>query len=407
MSDAETQSKAPPKPGSDKPGSDQPSKPQGHDKQEHGNPDKQDDQEKKSKPPPARWPWVVGGLIVLVFVAVVLYEVFAPRPNVWTNDAYVRVHYARISPRVSGYVSEVLVNDTDVVRAGQLLVTLDPRDYQTAVSMAEAALERDTAQVVDAAANVARQPALITEQQAAVASAQASLAFTQANQRRYVNLAATGAGTGQQKQQADSAAEQGKASLQAAQAALEATKRQMQVLEAKKSSQDAVVKADQAQLEQARLNLSYTRIVAPIDGMIGQRSIQVGDNLAPGSTAMVVVPLDAVYIEANYRELDLRHVRNGQKATVHVDAYDIDLDGVVVGVAPASGAAFSPVPPINATGNFTKIVQRLPVKIALSPNQKLAKLLRVGFSVETTIHTGLENVVADQRDSANRVTAPR
>ncbi len=394
MSEAETQNKAPSKPDGDKPG-----KPE----DQH----KQDKQDQKPKPPPARWPWVVGGLIVLVFVAIVLYEVFAPRPNVWTNDAYVRVHYARISPRVSGYVSEVHVNDTEVVRAGQLLVTLDPRDYKTAVAMAEAALERDTAQVVDASANLDRQPALITEQQAAVASAQANLAFAQANQRRYVNLAATGAGTGQQKQQANSAAEQGKASLQSAQAALEATKRQMQVLEAKKSSQDAVVKADQAQLEQAQLNLAYTRILAPIDGMVGQRSVQVGDNLTSGSTTMVLVPLDAVYIEANYRELDLRHVRSGQKVTIHVDAYDIDLDGTVIGVAPASGAAFSPVPPNNATGNFTKIVQRLPVKIAISPNQPLAKLLRVGFSVETTIHTGLENVVADQRDSASRVTAPR
>lgn len=121
---------------------------------------------------------------------------------------------------------------------------------------------------------------------------------------------------------------------------------------------------------------------------------------------MAVVPLDQVYIEANYREVDLRHVLHGQHVTVHVDAYNIDLDGVVESVPPASGAPFAPIPPNNATGNFNKIVQRLPVKIVVSPGQPRAKLLRVGFSVETTIHTGLEDVVGEQDASSSRVTAP-
>ncbi len=121
---------------------------------------------------------------------------------------------------------------------------------------------------------------------------------------------------------------------------------------------------------------------------------------------MVVVPLDQVYIEANYREVALRHVLPGQHVRIHVDAYDIDLDGVVDSVPPASGAAFAAIQPNNATGNFTKIVQRLPVKIVVSPGQTLARLLRLGFSVETTIHTGLADVADEQRDPA-RVTAPR
>ena len=161
---------------------------------------------------------------------------------------------------------------------------------------------------------------------------------------------------------------------------------------------------DEAQLQQAKLNLSYTRIHAPFDGMVGQRAVEAGNVLAPGATLMAVVPLDQAFIVANYREVDLLHVRAGQKVTIHVDAYRIDLNGTVDSLAPASGVSFAPIQPNNATGNFTKIVQRLPVKITVDPNQPLAKLLRVGFSVETTIHTGLEDVVGKQRDSSSRVT---
>ncbi|WP_419728034.1 HlyD family secretion protein [Lichenicola sp.] len=354
--------------------------------------------------PPAKWPWVVAGLIVVGFVAVVLVQILVPKPDVWTDDAYVTVHYATVAPRVSGQVNGVMVDDNQLVHAGQVLATLDPRDFQTSVAQAEAAVARDTAQVTNASANVARQPPLIEEQQASVASAEARLAFSKADARRYGNLAATGAGTTQQRQQADTTTAENQASLDSAKAALEASRRQMQVLQAQQASSEGTVKADRAQLEQARLNLSYATITAPFDGMVGNRSVQVGNYVGPGAVLMTVVPLDRVYIEANYRELALRHVRSGQHVTIHVDAYDIDLDGIVDSVPPASGAAFAPIAPNNATGNFTKIVQRLPVKIVLSPNQPLAKLLRVGFSVETTIHTGLENVVADQENSPNRIT---
>ena len=163
--------------------------------------------------------------------------------------------------------------------------------------------------------------------------------------------------------------------------------------------------ADRARLEQAKLDLGYTRIIAQIDGMVGQRSVQVGDYVGPGATIMTVVPLDRLYIDANYRETDLLHVRSGQPVTIHVDAYDLDLRGTVDSVPPASGASFAPIPPNNATGNFTKIVQRLAVKVDVAPGQPEAKLLRVGFSVETTIHTGLEDVVGEQRDTSHRTRA--
>src|ERR1700682_5164362 len=347
--------------------------------------------------PLPRRPFVVVGLVVAIFAAVVLYIIFRPHPDVRTADAYVMVHYATIAPRISGQVATVSVDDNDFVKTGQVLATLDPGDNETAVAAAEATVARDRSQLDEVSATVSRQPSIIEEQQAAAASARAKLAFAQADARRYGNLATTGAGTMREHQEADSTLQQGQASLDAA-------RRQLNVLKAQRSASEAAVKADEAQLEQARLNLSYTQIRAPIDGMVGERSVQVGNYVSPGTTLMTVVPLDQVYIEANYREVELLHVRGGQPVTIHLDAYDIDLQGTVDSVPPASGTAFAPIAPNNATGNFTKIVQRLPVKIVVTPGQPLAKLLRVGLSVETTIHTGLEDVVDERGRSSDRVT---
>jgi membrane fusion protein, multidrug efflux system len=354
--------------------------------------------------PLPRWPFVLVGLVVAIFAAVVLYIIFRPRPDVWTDDAYVMVHYATIAPRVSGQVATVPVDDNDVVKTGQVLATLDPRDNETALASAEATVARDRSQLDEISTTVSRQPSIIEEQQAAVAAARAKLTFAQDNARRYGNLAATGAGTMQEHQQADTTLAQAQASLDSADASLDAARRQLDGLKAQTSAAQAAVRADEAQLGQARLNLSYTQILAPIDGMVGERSVQVGNYVSPGTTLMTVVPLDQVYIEANYREVHLLHVRSGQLVTVHLDAYNIDLKGTVDSVPPASGAAFAPIAPNNATGNFTKIVQRLPVKIVVTPGQPLAKLLRVGLSVETTIHTGLEDVVDEQRRSSDLVT---
>ena len=351
-----------------------------------------------------RWPFVLVGTVVAAFAASVLYIIFRPRPDVETDDAYVMVHYATIAPRISGQIATTPVDDNDVVKAGQVLATLDPRDNETALASAEAAVARDKSRLDEISATVSRQPSLIAEQSAAVASARARLAFVEADARRYGNLAATGAGTMQEHQQADVALQQGQDSLDGAEASLDAARRELDVLNAQKTAAEAAIRADEAQLEQAKLNLSYTQIRAPIDGLVGERSVQVGNYVGPGATLMTVVPLDQVYVEANYLEVDLLHIRSGQPVTIHLDAYNVDLKGVVDSVPPASGAAFAPIAPNNATGNFTKIVQRLPVKIAVTPGQPLAKLLRVGLSVETTIHTGLEDVVDEQRRSSDRVT---
>ena len=364
----------------------------------------------KDKPPAKRtplWPWLLGGAAVVGFAAAVLAIIFAPAPDVWTNDAYVTAHYATAAPRVSGQIATVDVDDNRTVAAGQLLATVDDRDFRAALAAAEAMLERDMAQLAEASASISRQPAVVDQSQTQNPSAAAQLAFAQANQKRYRNLAATGAGTFQERQQADQQVQQAQSAVDQARAATEAARRQIPVLEAQRAAAEAAVKADQARVEQARLNLGYTRIVAPVAGTVGQRTVEVGNYVAPGASLMVVAPLDQAYVVANYREVALRHVLPGQSVRIHVDAYDIDLRGVVDSVAPASGAAFGAIQPNNATGNFTKIVQRLPVKILVSPGQNEAKLLRLGFSVETTIHTNLADVAGEQEQTPARVTAPR
>ncbi len=361
----------------------------------------------KPEKPTARWPWFVAGAVVLVFIVVVLLIIFLPQRRVTTNDAYVTAHFATVAPRISGQVVSIVVGDNQTVRAGQLVATIDDRDYRTAFDQSEAALAIDLARVDQARAQVARQPSLIRQCEAQVAAAAAKLGLSEADAARFSNLAKTGAGTFQQHQQADATLRQDHAALVSAQADLSAARHQLDALRADQSAATAKVQQDHAQLEQARLNLSYTRILAPIDGLIDQRNVQVGDFVGPGTPMMITVPLTQVYILANYRELSLRHMRPGQRVRIHVDAYDIDLSGVVDSLPPASGAAYSPIPPTNASGNFTKIVQRLPVKIVLSPNQPLARLLRVGMSAETTVDTNLDNVVAAQKGSDDPATVNR
>ena len=366
-----------------------------------GGDDKKDDEGKTGG---AVWPWIVAGLVVLGFVAWILWIIFAPHGRQRTADAYVTAHFATVSSRVAGQVAAVPVTDNQRVRAGDLLLQLDPRDFQAALEQAQAVLASDTAQLAQAQAQVLRQPALIRQAQAQIASVQARLRLARADDARFTDLAATGAGTRQQRDQAASTLDQERASLVQAQAELLAQQRQLNALQATANAAQGRVLVDQAQIKQAELNLGYTRLVAPIDGVVDQRQVQVGNIVSPGAAVMTVVPLDGVYVLANYRELALRHMRPGQGVRVHIDAYDMDLAGVVDSLPPASGSSYSPIPAANASGNFTKIVQRLPVKITFLPNQRLARLVRVGMSAETVVDTRLEDVVAEQRRRDGRVT---
>ncbi|WP_122039416.1 HlyD family secretion protein [Asaia bogorensis] len=357
------------------------------------------------KSSPATWPFLVTGFILVVFCGIILAIIFVPNRKVWTNDAYVTAHYATIAPRVPGQVVQVLVDDNQSVKAGQVLARLDPRDYETTLARSRAQLAQDEALVLDAEAAVDRQPSMIEESKAEAGRIEAQLVYARQNAQRYHNLAQTGAGSAQERQLTDASMREMEANLRSMKARITAAEDEVPILRARHEAALRKLKIDHAIVRQDELNLSYTEIRALFDGMVGEKTVQAGNYVSPGTALMALVPMDQLWVMANYRELALRHMRPGQHARIHVDAYDVDLDGIVDSIPPASGAAFAPIAPENATGNFTKIVQRLPVKIVVAPNQPLAKLLRMGFSVETTVDTHLENVVDEQKHSANGITA--
>ncbi len=359
----------------------------------------QKEMHKETPPKKSRVPLVIGIAIVVLFAGVAGWKIYAPSANVWTDDARITAHYTTIAPRVAGQIASVSVQDNQSVHAGQLLATLDDRDYRTAVERAQSQLDRDRAQVDDASASVARQPDVIAQNSAQVQQIEARLALAQSNATRYRNLAAFGSGSKQDTEAADATLREQSAQLAQARAAVSAAQHQLDLLKAQHEAAIATVHADEAALAQAQLNLSYTRIVAPMDGVVGERAVEPGNYVSPGAALMALVPVKGMYVEAQYREVALKHMQPGQHVRVHVDAYDIDLNGVVDSVPPSTGAVFAPIAPDNATGNFTKIVQRLPVKIVFAPDQPKADLLRLGMSVETTVLTDNADVVGKLRDT--------
>ncbi|MBN3853336.1 HlyD family secretion protein [Paraburkholderia sp. Ac-20340] len=357
---------------------------------------------KATPPKKSRVPLVAGIAVVVVFAGAAGWKIYGPSANVWTDDARITAHYTTIAPRVAGQIATVDVEDNQTVHAGQLLATLDDHDYRTAVDRAQSQLDRDRAQVDDASASVARQPDVIAQNSAQVQQIEARLALAQSNATRYRNLAAFGSGSKQDTEAADATLREQSAQLTQARAAVSAAQHQLDLLKAQHEAAIATVHADEAALAQAQLNLSYTRIVAPMDGVVGERAAEPGNYVSPGSALMALVPAKGMYVEAQYREVALKHMQPGQHVRVHVDAYDIDLNGVVDSVPPSTGAVFAPIAPDNATGNFTKIVQRLPVKIVFAADQPKAALLRLGMSVETTVETNDANVVGNVHDTYHR-----
>jgi membrane fusion protein (multidrug efflux system) len=286
---------------------------------------------------------------------------------------------------VPGQVTSVKVDDNDTVEAGQVLAELDDRDFRVALEQAQAQVAAARASVYSVDAQMSVQQAQINANQAQVDQAQANLELARVTWDRDRPLVQEGWATAQQGTTDVQNLKAQQAAVESAQATLKLAQRQVEALKAQRDSAVASLGQAEAQRDQAKLNLSYTKILAPVDGMIAQRSVQVGNYVSVGAAVMAMVPLSEVYIEANYREVQLGHVRAGQRARIHVDAYNIDLEGKVVDVPAASGTTFATLQPDNATGNFTKIVQRLPIKIVLAPNQPTARLLRVGLSVEAII----------------------
>jgi membrane fusion protein (multidrug efflux system) len=305
-----------------------------------------------------------------------------------TDDAYVAADNTLIAPRVSGYISQVLVADNQAVKAGQVLARIDDRDYQTALSQAIADREAAEGEIGSIDAQLVLQSSLIEQARQQVPAAEAELHFAELDHQRYDMLSRNGAGTQQSAQRTESDQIRSSAALLRAKAALAAAQQQVNVLHAARIKAQAQLKHYQAAEAQARLNLGYTTITAPEDGTIGARSLRVGQYVQAGTQLMAVVPLDAVYVIANFKETQLTRVRPGQSVSISVDTFpDATLHGHVDSIAPATGLQFALLPADNATGNFTKIVQRLPVKIVLDPNQADAAWLRPGLSVEPVIDT--------------------
>lgn len=308
-----------------------------------------------------------------------------------TDDAYVRADSTLVAPRVNGQIARVLVSDDETVKAGQLLAEIDDRDLRVAVQSAQAETSAAQAAIESLRATIKRQAATIQQAQAAVRSDEASITLAKANAERYRNLSADGSGTRQEAQNADAQLLVHKAALDRDKAGVEAARLQISILEADLKKAESSLDRARAAQAVAELNLSYTKIIAPIDGTVARRSVREGAFVTTGAPLLAIVPLEKVYIEANFRETQLARIRPGQAVSIRVDTLPgVVLSGCVASLSPASGASFAPVAPQNATGNFTKVVQRLPVRISINPGQIASRQLRVGMSVQPTIEIGAD-----------------
>lgn len=305
-----------------------------------------------------------------------------------TNDAYVRAELTRLSSRVAGEILTVAANDFQRVKAGELLIQIDPADYQAQVAQAEASVAAAQAALDNLNNQVELQYATIAQAEAQQVSAVAHEVEARQEQERQQSLSQTEAGTRQKFEQATAAFAKAQADVRASRAVIAAQRHQMEVLAGTKKQRAADVLGAQAALAAARLKLGYTKIIAPFDGVVGERQVQQGDYVNIGSNLINVVPLPNVYVIANYKETQLTRVKPGQSVDISVDTFPNEkLHGRVERVSPASGSQFALLPPDNATGNFTKVVQRIPVRIALDKNQPLLERLLPGMSVVTNIRT--------------------
>jgi membrane fusion protein (multidrug efflux system) len=305
-----------------------------------------------------------------------------------TTDAYVRAELTRLSSRVAGEVLTVAVKDFQRVKTGDLLIQIDPADYEAQVAQAEAAVAGAQAALDNLANQVELQYATIAQAEAQRLSALAQEVEARQEQERQQSLTQTEAGTRQKLEQAVANYARAQADVRASAAMIAAQRHQLEVLNGTKKQRSADLLGAKATLASAKLRLGYTKITAPFDGVVGERQVQPGDYVNIGSNLINVVPLPNVYVIANYKETQLTHVRPGQVVDMTIDTFPNEtLRGRVERISPASGSQFALLPPDNATGNFTKVVQRVPVRIALDPGQKLIDRLLPGMSAVTRIHT--------------------
>lgn len=305
-----------------------------------------------------------------------------------TDDAYVQVDAVTVAPKVDGYVDAVLVGANQDVRAGQPLVHIDPSYYKAQAAQSQAQIKVANATGDTTRAQIAEQQAAIAEAQAQVTAARAQVDFANTELRRYEPLVRIGAEPAEQLSAKRNDAKQAAEQLARAQASLASAQRRVASLQAQVRQAEAQAGTAAAQLAAANVNLAATTVTASVNGRIGDQTVRVGQFVQPGMRLMTVVPEKGFYIEANFKETQIEGIRVGQPATVKVDAFGgTEIKGKVESFAPGTGAQFSLLPPQNATGNFIKIVQRVPVRIALDLSPDLRARMIPGLSTQVEVDT--------------------
>jgi membrane fusion protein, multidrug efflux system len=352
----------------------------------------------------AGWLYPAVRVIILVAAAWLVWYV-AGHWNRWTgaarlestDDAFVAGDVTPLSAHVSGYIKEVAVDDFQAVHRGDLIAVIDPSDYEAQLALARANLAAAQAALANLANQKDVQSALIRQAEATIEAADADVRRYELEAKRQHDLLKTGiAGTQQVVEQADANLKRAVAQRQLNVAQLDQQKALLVALDIQEKQLEAQVKASEAQVALALDNLAYTRIFSPADGLVSQRQVRPGQFVNVGTQVIAVVPLPNIWVIANFKETQMTNIRAGQLARIAVDAFpDLSLTGHVENWSPGTGSTFALLPPDNATGNFTKVVQRVPVKIVLDKNPALGALVRPGMSVEATVDTGAPPVQAE------------
>jgi len=305
-----------------------------------------------------------------------------------TDNAYVRADITAITPRISGEIVEVAVRNNQAVRKGDLLARIDPRDYEAKLANARAAVAMREATLRANVEQKSFQAAMIREAEASASAASADRQRLEKDWQRADKLVREGVANQARLDTANAAYKSGTAQVERTQAGIAAARQQSATIDADRGRQEAELEAARAMLKLAEIDHAATELRAPIDGVVGDLAARLGERVNAGLRLLSLVPLDAVFVEANFKETQLTGMRPGQQAEVEIDAYPGQpLRGRIDSVSPASGAEFALLPPDNATGNFNKIVQRVPVKIVFEDAGALAGLLRPGMSVEVSVDT--------------------
>jgi membrane fusion protein (multidrug efflux system) len=319
-----------------------------------------------------------------------------------TDDAYLRADSVTVAPKVSGYIVQVYVADNQTVPAGAPLVRLDSRQYQAALDQVTATIAARKADIARAEADLSLQRANIAQARAELQGAEANETYALAQVRRYEPLVSSGAETGERLAELRNAHNQAAATREADKAALDSAERQIGATQAQILQARAELEAAAASAESARLDAADTVVKSSIAGRVGDRTVRVGQYVQPGTRMMTIVPVQDIYLEANFKETQIGLMRPGQPATIHVDALSgADLHGMVASFSPGTGSEFALLPPENATGNFTKIVQRVPVRIHVDAGEEARKVLVPGLSVTVKVDT------RSGRDAPRRIASEK